>query len=252
MGALHEGHLSLVALARQRADRVIASIFVNPLQFGPAEDFSRYPRTLKADLELLSTLEVEAVFVPNAATMYPEGFQTHVYNNDMAKDLCGASRKGHFEGVLTVVLKLFNLVRPHLAIFGKKDYQQWRLIERMVKDLALPLEVLGAETLRDPDGLAMSSRNRYLSDTERPLATRLFQGLTAAADAYKAGRRLPRELLDAFHNVAGGVPGIELEYAELRRRETLKPFQDKVDGPAVMLVAARVGTTRLIDNVEIG
>jgi pantoate--beta-alanine ligase len=160
MGALHEGHMQLVRVARQHGSRVIVSIFVNPTQFGPNEDFAKYPRTLAADLELLAKEKVDAVFLPNAMSMYPDGFQTYVINKTMAKGLCGAVRPGHFEGVLTVVLKLFNLVRPHTAIFGKKDYQQWRLIERMVKDLHLPVMVLGQDTVRESDGLAMSSRNR--------------------------------------------------------------------------------------------
>lgn len=252
MGALHQGHLSLVQKARTLADHVIVSIFVNPLQFGPKEDFSRYPRTLKSDLDLLTPLGVEAVFLPNATTMYPEGFQTNVTNREMSQGLCGASRPGHFDGVLTVVLKLLNLVRPHVAVFGKKDYQQWRLIERMALDLNLRTEILGVDTLREADGLAMSSRNRYLSDTERPVAARLHQGLSAARDAFKAGKRDPKELVDAFLKVTGAVQGIDLEYAELRRQRDLTPFTEKVADPAVLLVAARVGTTRLIDNLELG
>lgn len=250
MGALHAGHLSLVKAARAEADRVIVSIFVNPLQFGPTEDFSRYPRSLKADLDLLTPAGVEAVYVPNAATIYPEGYQTVVHNKEMADGLCGAARVGHFDGVLTVVLKLFNLVRPDVAIFGKKDYQQWRLIERMALDLNLSVRVVGAEILRDPDGLAMSSRNRYLADTERPVATRLYQGLSAAREAHAAGKRTSTDLLEAFDKVVGGVAGVELEYVEVRRQHDLTSFTDKIDAPAVMLVAARVGTTRLIDNVE--
>lgn len=250
MGALHEGHLSLALAARTLADRVVVSVFVNPLQFGPSEDFSRYPRTLKADLDLLVPIGVDAVFVPNAAMMYPEGFQTTLHNSGMADDLDGRVRKGHFDGVLTVVLKLFNLVQPDVALFGKKDYQQWRLIERMVADLNLPVEVRGAETMREPDGLAMSSRNRYLSDTERPIAVRLSMGLKAARDLFKGGERSPAALIQAFDKVAGHTQGLALEYCEVRRQADLAPFDAKVDVPAVMLVAAKVGTTRLIDNME--
>jgi pantoate--beta-alanine ligase len=251
MGALHQGHLSLVKLARAHADRVMVSIFVNPLQFGPTEDFAKYPRTLKGDLELLESQEVEAVFLPNAAGMYPDGFQTYVRNKQMAETLDGLSRPGHFEGVLTVVLKLFMLVSPHVAIFGKKDYQQWRLIECMARDLCLPLEIIGGDTLREADGLAMSSRNRYLTDTERPLATKLYQGLTAAKSAFKAGSRDPQNLVSAFKRVVDGVQGLALEYAELRRQRDLTPFSGKVDAPCVLLCAARLGTTRLIDNLEL-
>lgn len=250
MGALHEGHLSLVKQARGIADRVIVSIFVNPTQFGPSEDFAKYPRTLRADLELLQTQNVEAVFLPNAQTIYPDGYQTYVHNKDMAQTLDGLSRKGHFEGVLTVVLKLFNLTRPHVAIFGKKDYQQWRLIERMAVDLNLPLQIMGGETLREADGLAMSSRNRYLSDVERKLATRLHQGLLAGKEAAKA-KNDAQAVIDAFKKVVGEVPGIDLEYVELRRQRDLKPVEGNIGQAAVLLTAARVGTTRLIDNLEL-
>jgi pantoate--beta-alanine ligase len=251
MGALHQGHLSLVQRARTLADRVLVSVFVNPLQFGPSEDFAKYPRTLKGDLELLESQGVEAVFLPNAAGMYPDGFQTYVHNKAMAATLDGLSRPGHFEGVLTVVLKLFMLTRPQFAIFGKKDYQQWRLVERMAQDLCLPLEIVGAETLREPDGLAMSSRNRYLGDTERPLAAKLHQGLAAAQAAFKAGSRDAGNLVAAFKRVADGVQGLALEYAELRRQRDLTPFAAKVDAPCVLLCAARLGATRLIDNLEL-
>ncbi len=250
MGALHEGHLALVKQARGLADCVLVSIFVNPTQFGPTEDFSKYPRTLKSDLELLATQNVEAVFLPNAQAMYPDGYQTYVHNNDVAQTLDGLSRQNHFEGVLTVVLKLFNLTRPHLALFGKKDYQQWRLIERMTVDLHLPLQVMGVETVREADGLAMSSRNRYLSDVERKLAARLHQGLSAGKEAANA-KRDATEALDAFRKVVGEVPGIDVEYVELRRQHDLKPVEGKIDQPAVMLTAARVGSTRLIDNLEL-
>lgn len=249
MGALHEGHLSLVKQARQVADRVLVSIFVNPTQFGPSEDFAKYPRTLKADLELLGLQNVEAVFLPNAQSMYPDGYETYVHNKGMAQTLDGLTRKNHFEGVCTVVLKLFNLTRPHLAIFGKKDYQQWRIIEKMVDDLNLPVQVMGGETLREADGLAMSSRNRYLSDVERKLAPRLHQGLIAGKEAAK--KKDAKAVLDAFRKVVAEVPGIDLEYVELRRQKDLKPVEGKIDQPAVLLTAARIGTTRLIDNLEL-
>lgn len=250
MGALHAGHISLVEQARSMADRVVASIFVNPTQFGPNEDFSKYPRTLQQDLELLEG-KADAVFLPTSAGMYPDGYQTYVINRTMSQGLCGASRVNHFEGVLTVVLKLFNIVRPDVAVFGKKDYQQWRLIETMAHDLNLRVRVIGGETVREPDGLALSSRNRYLSATERRTATRLSAGLFAARQLAAAGEKRPQALLDAFRLTALKDPGIELEYIELRRRKDLEPFAAKVDAPAVMLVAARVGTTRLIDNLEL-
>jgi pantoate--beta-alanine ligase len=252
MGALHAGHLSLVKLARERADRVLVSIFVNPTQFGPNVDFERYPRTLKADLELLAPLNVDGVFLPNAAAMYPSGFQTYVHNKGMSEGLCGASRPGHFEGVLTVVLKLFNMTRPHVAVFGKKDYQQWRLIERMARDLDLRLEVLGADTLREADGLAMSSRNRYLSPAERQTAAGLSKALRAAKAALDAGERNAEAILGKFRATLAESPGFALEYAELRQQADLIPVADAVTAPAVLITAGRVGATRLIDNMEMG
>ena len=252
MGALHAGHLSLVDQARTLADRVIVSVFVNPIQFGPNEDFAKYPRTLAADLELLGAKGVEAVFLPNATTMYPEGFQTYVHNTEMAQGLCGASRKNHFEGVLTVVLKLFHLVRPHVAVFGKKDYQQWRLIGRMVEDLNLPLTVVGGETLRETDGLAMSSRNRYLAPDERQAAICLYRGLAAAKERAQDAGAEASAVVQAFLDVVQLEPQVALEYVELRRQKDLSSLEGSLDAPAVLLAAAHVGGTRLIDNIEIG
>jgi len=252
MGALHAGHLSLVDQARTLADRVIVSVFVNPIQFGPNEDFAKYPRTLAADLELLGAKGVEAVFLPNATTMYPEGFQTYVHNTEMAQGLCGASRKNHFEGVLTVVLKLFHLVRPHVAVFGKKDYQQWRLIGRMVEDLNLPLTVVGGETLRETDGLAMSSRNRYLAPDERQAAICLYRGLAAAKERAQDAGAVASAVVQAFLDVVQLEPQVALEYVELRRQKDLSSLEGSLDAPAVLLAAAHVGGTRLIDNIEIG
>jgi pantoate--beta-alanine ligase len=252
MGALHAGHMQLVRVARQHGSRVIVSIFVNPTQFGPNEDFAKYPRTLGPDLELLAKENVDAVFLPNAMSMYPDGFQTYVINKSMAKGLCGSVRPGHFEGVLTVVLKLFNLVRPHTAIFGKKDYQQWRLIERMAQDLHLPVVVLGQDTVREPDGLAMSSRNRYLSEGDRQLAARISRGLRAAKQLVSAGEKDGRVVLQTCESELSAEPGITLEYLELRRQSDLSAIEQKIDAPAVLLVACRIGSTRLIDNMEMG
>ena len=251
IGALHQGHLSLVKQARNLADRVIVSIFVNPAQFAPGEDLSKYPRTLSADLELLARENVEAVFLPSDATMYPDGFQTYVHGKGMALQLEGSSRKHHFEGVLTVVLKLFNLVQPHVAIFGKKDYQQWRLIEQMVADLNLPIKIMGGETLRESDGLAMSSRNRYLSEGERQLAPFIYQGLLAAMAGFAAGERSPEVLIANCRNVIEQHQDFVVDYIELRQRRDLLPCGTSVaEEASVMLVAARLGTTRLIDNME--
>lgn len=250
MGALHQGHLDLVAKAAQMADRVVVSIFVNPTQFGPNEDFAKYPRTVREDIELLSALNVDAVFLPNAATMYPEGFQTYVTNRKMSQGLCGASRPGHFDGVLTVVMKLINIIGADVALFGKKDYQQWRLVETMFQDLNHPVRIVGVDTVREADGLAMSSRNRYLSDVDRSLAVRLNMGLKAAAAAYKIGERSKDALVAEFLKVVS-VDGISVEYAEIRRQADLCEYEGHVDDRPVLLVAAKIGTTRLIDNLEL-
>lgn len=249
MGALHSGHLSLVEQARKLADKVVVSIFVNPTQFGPNEDFARYPRTLQQDLALLEG-KVDAVFLPTTAGIYPDGYQTFVINKRMAKGLCGASRVNHFEGVLTVVLKLFNIVQPGFALFGKKDYQQWRLIEMMAKDLNLATQIIGCTTVREDDGLAMSSRNRYLSGAERKLALSLSRGLFAARDLAKGGEKKPQILIESVRQIVLAEPGIQLEYVELLRQNTLELFEQEIDAQAVLLVAARVGSTRLIDNIE--
>lgn len=251
MGALHDGHLSLMLQARKLADVVIASIFVNPKQFGPSEDFSKYPRTLQDDTTKLNRVGVDAVFLPNAADIYPEGFQTMVTNREMANALCGLSRPGHFDGVLTVVAKLFNLVQPHISLFGKKDYQQWRLIETMVRDLGMSVEVVGCDITREPDGLAMSSRNRYLTPEQREQASAIYRALTATKSLRTQGEKAIERLLAQFKNELAKTPALQLEYAEIREKFTLRgpPFQ--LDKPSVLLVAAKIGATRLIDNIEL-
>lgn len=251
MGALHDGHISLVKQARQTADAVIVSIFVNPTQFGPGEDFNRYPRTLTEDAKKLAEVGCDAVFLPNIATIYPEGFQTWVRNEPLENQLCGASRPGHFRGVLTVVLKLFNLVRPELALFGKKDYQQWRLIEKMAADLNVPLKVIGSETVREPDGLAMSSRNRYLKPEERAMAVAISRGLKAAVEKYKAGETNAATLTGIVAKEIASQPAIKVEYLTICDQISLAPVGESVKGPAVILLAAQLGTLRLIDNMEL-
>ena len=251
MGALHDGHISLVKQARQTADAVIVSIFVNPTQFGPGEDFNRYPRTLTEDAKKLAEAGCDAVFLPNIATIYPEGFQTWVRNEPLENQLCGASRPGHFRGVLTVVLKLFNLVRPELALFGKKDYQQWRLIEKMAADLNVPLKVIGSETVREPDGLAMSSRNRYLKPEERAMAVAISRGLKAAVEKYKAGETNAVSLTGIVAKEIASQPAIKVEYLTICDQMSLAPVGESVKGPAVILLAAQLGTLRLIDNMEL-
>jgi len=254
MGALHEGHFSLVQHAQTMCERIVVSIFVNPLQFGPNEDFARYPRTLAKDLESLSQLNVHAVFSPTTNEMYPNGFQTSVSNKEMSRHLCGAFRHGHFDGVLTVVNKLFNSVSPDVAVFGKKDYQQWRLIQQMVRDLNMPIDVVGVDTLREPDGLAMSSRNRYLAAEQRAQAMLIFQGLNSAKAAWSRGQRQRAELINAFVERVNLCPDMKIQYAEIVNAVDLKPIDDQCsdDISPVMIVAVLYGDVRLIDNLELG
>lgn len=251
MGALHEGHLSLVLQARSEGARVVVSIFVNPLQFGPSEDFARYPRTLKDDVEKLNTVGADVVFAPAAAEIYPTGFQTSVINKKMSVGLCGKFRPGHFEGVLTVVLKLLNIVAPDVAFFGKKDYQQWRLIERMSRDFELPIEIRGNDTIREKDGLAMSSRNRYMSAEERQESTLIYKGLSAAKSAWQGGERSLDKLIGIFTDFIGQCPRMKIQYAEIVDCFSLEQASSKVaDKNLVMIVAVLFGDVRLIDNLE--
>lgn len=252
MGALHAGHISLVEEARKRADIVIVSIFVNPMQFGPNEDFGSYPRMLVQDIARLEASHVDVLFAPNAADMYPEGFQTVVSNSEMSDILCGRFRPGHFSGVLTVVNKLFNLVQPNYAIFGKKDYQQFTLISKMVKDLCMDLEVIGHPTLRESDGLAMSSRNLRLSPQEREEAAQIHRAMQSVAAVHKKGEVDREKLEHQFQDELAKVPGFRFEYAEIREQGTLNAFGKTIDKPAVILVAAHLGSVRLIDNLEFG
>lgn len=252
MGALHDGHISLVEGAKKYADHVIVSIFVNPLQFGPQEDFGSYPRMLAADVGKLEQVGVDTLFAPIAADMYPKGFQTIVTNNEINNILDGRSRPGHFDGVLTVVSKLFNLVQPDYALFGKKDYQQLKLISNMVRDLCFPIEVIACPTLRDDDGLAMSSRNLRLSASERKIAPRIYQGLNRIAERFKSGETNPEKLAQMFREELAKIKEFRLDYVEIRTQDRLQSFEGKVDKPAVALVAAHLGSVRLIDNLEFG
>ncbi|MFC4011847.1 pantoate--beta-alanine ligase [Nonomuraea purpurea] len=247
MGALHEGHRSLIRQARVRADQVVVSVFVNPLQFSPNEDFSRYPRTFDADLDACRAEGVDVVFNPAVEDMYPPGRQVSVSAGEMGTIVEGAFRPGHFDGVLTVVLKLFNLVRPDLAVFGQKDAQQLALIRRMVADLDLPIEILGGPTVREPDGLALSSRNRYLSESDRRVALTLSRALRAGAAQFDPSqiRATAQDVLDA----AG--PELDLDYLALVDPATFREVGESHEGTAVLAVAARVGDTRLIDNVTL-
>jgi pantoate--beta-alanine ligase len=250
MGNLHDGHLALVRAALARADRVVATVFVNPLQFGPGEDLDAYPRTLPADAARLAGAGCHLLFAPSEATMYPQGRAGHtlVEVPGLSAQLCGASRPGHFRGVTTVVVKLFNLVQPDLAVFGKKDYQQLLLIRRMAEDLSMPLDILGLPTVREPDGLAMSSRNGYLSADERARAPALYGTLQALAAAVAAGTAPAEAKQDAIRALAAA--GLEPEYVSVRRRADLAP-PGPGDRALVVLAAARLGRARLIDNLEL-
>jgi pantoate--beta-alanine ligase len=250
MGALHEGHRSLIRLAREHADHVAVSIFVNPLQFGPNEDFSRYPRTFDVDLEVCAEEGVGVVFAPSAEEMYLPNRQVGVSSGEMGTVVEGAFRPGHFDGVLTVVLKLLNLVQPDVAVFGQKDAQQLAMIRRMVADLDVPVSIVGAPTVREPDGLALSSRNRYLSARERATALSLSQALAAGA----AEATPPRVLAAAKAVLKGATrldPPLRLDYVELVDPMTFRPVDDGHGGEALLVVAAKVGNTRLIDNTPI-
>jgi pantoate--beta-alanine ligase len=249
MGALHEGHAALLRAARDRADHLIVTIFVNPLQFGPNEDFDRYPRTFDADLAICREYGVDLVFAPERAEMYPHGEPAvRVTPGPLGELLEGASRPGFFHGVLTVVLKLLHLTRPQLAFFGEKDYQQVTLVRRMVRDLDLPVEVVGVPTVREPDGLALSSRNRYLSAEERQAALSLSGALRAGAAAAERGLGVEAALAAAQAAFASGTQEAKLDYLVLTDPD-LGPAP--AHGPGRLLVAAWVGTTRLIDNAPV-
>lgn len=253
MGNLHEGHLSLARVARARAGCVVASVFVNPLQFGPGEDFARYPRSFARDCELLEAEGVDAVFAPPVAEMYPAeaGQQTLVVVPAFSHMLEGESRPGHFEGVATVVIKLFNIVTPDVAVFGEKDFQQLALIRRLVRDLCLPIDIVGAPIVRDPDGLAMSSRNQYLSPAERRVAPALHRALEAACRRIAAGDRAWEAIEAEACKVLEGS-GFVPDYVAVRRTVDLLPPQAAdAARELVVLAAARLGRTRLIDNQRV-
>jgi pantoate--beta-alanine ligase len=251
MGALHEGHLALVRHARARADVVILTIFVNPTQFGPNEDLSRYPRDEVGDLAKARPAGIDLAFCPPAEAMYPPGAQTFVEVRELQRPLCGASRPGHFAGVATIVSKLFHITQPHLAVFGQKDYQQLAIIRRMVRDLDFAIEIDGVPIVREPDGLALSSRNAYLSKEQRVAALSLSRGLAAAEAAVKAGERSAAAIVAAARAPIEAAPLARIDYVELRDADDLTAV-DQLARRAVLAVAAFVGTTRLIDNRVLG
>lgn len=251
MGNLHEGHHSLIRLARERADRVVASVFVNPTQFGPNEDFGRYPRTPEADADGLRAAGCDLLWRPSVETMYPYGAQrtVRIAVPEVTETLEGAHRPGHFDGVATVVARLFNQVRPEVAVFGRKDYQQLAVIRYLVRDLAFPIELVAAPTRRDADGLALSSRNQYLSEDERARAPQIHRTLQWIREAVQAGQG--REAVEAEAARRLTDAGFEVDYAVLRRPDlSLPEAGDAGDGERVALIAARLGRTRLIDNLE--
>lgn len=246
MGALHEGHASLIRRARRETDRIVVSIFVNPLQFGPKEDFRRYPRTLDEDRVLCRREGVHAIYLPDAAAMYPKEFKTSVEVRGLSELLCGKFRPGHFKGVATVVLKLLEAVRPDKAYFGEKDFQQLAILRRMAEDLNLPARVVGCPTAREKDGLAMSSRNRHLSPAERSQASLLHASLAGAAGRARA----PEELVARARRGILRIPKVKIDYVALVDGQTLEPAKS-LRGSLRLLAAIRMGKTRLIDNVPI-
>lgn len=253
MGALHEGHLSLVRQSQADCDLTVVSIFVNPLQFGPKEDFTTYPRDLDADVRVLSSLERGPILVlaPSENEMYPSELLTFVGQTTLGDHLCGPFRPGHFRGVLTVVLKLFEIVQPDRAYFGKKDYQQWRVVGRMVSDLNVPVDVIGMPTVREADGLAMSSRNRYLSPEERRKALCLYRALLAGRARIRDGEKKAGRIAEAMRQTVAEIEGVAVDYLSVVDPWSLQPVEN-VEGTVLLAGAVRVGRTRLIDNLEVG
>ncbi len=249
MGALHEGHLNLVDIAKNIADVVVVSIFVNPIQFGPNEDFDKYPRNLSKDVELLTKRGVDYVFTPDLNEFYSEDFQTFVEVKEITNYLCGASRPGHFRGVTTVVAKLFSILKPDFAIFGQKDGQQAVVIKKMVKDLLFPLKIVVAPIVREYDGLAMSSRNTYLSKEERELAKALYKSLVLASKKVLQGEKSSNKVLEEMKNFLN-EKNIKIDYVEIVDKKTLKPVEE-LKGEIMIAGAIFVGNTRLIDNISL-
>ena len=251
MGFLHEGHLSLIRRAKEECDHVVVSIFVNPTQFGPREDLSNYPRDPDRDLNLIEPLGADLVWMPTAEMMYPDGYQTWVEVEAMTRPLEGAMRPGHFRGVTTVVAKLFNGVQPHKAYFGQKDAQQAAVIRQMTRDLNFPIEIVVCPIVREPDGLAMSSRNVYLDPEQRKAATVLYRSLSAAKEAYESGERGAEKLRQIMKDVIASEPLAQMQYVSCADYDTLEELE-KVTGKTLLSMAVFVGKTRLIDNFVLG
>jgi len=251
MGYLHEGHASLMREGRRVGGLLVTSIFVNPTQFGAGEDFTTYPRDMERDMKIAAAAGVDLIFAPAAAAIYPDGYQTFVEVEKLTLPLCGANRPGHFRGVTTVVCKLFNIVQPDLALFGKKDYQQLAVIRKMVADLNIPVDIIGMPIVREADGLAMSSRNSYLSPTERSTALCLSRSIEAVRALYQRGEKDPSILRERVMEEIGAVAAAVHEYVELRDGDTLEEIR-KADGRTLLALAVRIGKTRLIDNCILG
>lgn len=251
MGYFHEGHLSLMREARKTADHVVVSIYVNPTQFGPKEDFSKYPRDFERDVQMARSVGVDVIFFPSNPEMYPNAYQTYVDVEKVTQNLCGMSRPGHFRGVTTICCKLFNIVKPHSAIFGKKDYQQLAAIKRMVADLNMDLEIIGLPTFREPDGLAMSSRNVYLSPEERASALTLVGALKLAQKLYAKGERNATEIIRQAEQLIKSANFTDIDYIKICDTATLEDANE-IQGEVVMALAVKVGKTRLIDNSVLG
>lgn len=247
MGYFHEGHLNLMRIGRKVGDCLVVSIYVNPTQFAPTEDFEAYPRDLERDRKLAEEVGVDVIFFPNNNEMYPEGYQTYVDVQEVTKNLCGVSRPNFFRGVATVCTKLFHIVKPHATIFGKKDFQQYVIIKSMVRDLNMDIEVIGMDTTREPDGLAMSSRNVYLSPQERKSALSLNRSLALAEELYTKGERSSDRILEKVRGMIADNPFTNVDYAKICDAATIRDV-DKIEGECVLALAVWVGKTRLIDN----
>jgi pantoate--beta-alanine ligase len=251
MGYFHEGHLTLMKEAKKMADFVAVSIYVNPAQFGPQEDFSKYPRDLKRDLKMAESVDVDVIFYPPNDEIYPADYQTYVDVEKVTRNLCGISRPGHFRGVTTICLKLFNIVKPHIAIFGKKDFQQYISIKRMVDDLNLDLQIIGLSTVREADGLAMSSRNKYLQNNERSSALTLSASLKLAQKLYSGGERKASVIINEVKKLIKKADSTEIDYVKICETNTLSDVNE-IKSQSVIALAVKIGKTRLIDNHVFG
>ncbi len=250
MGFLHKGHLALVKEGFKHGDRVVVSIFVNPTQFGPNEDFESYPRNMEQDINVLEKEGVDIIFTPSAGDLYTEGFQTSVQLENLPNHLCGITRPGHFQGVATVVTKLFNIVKPDYALFGQKDFQQLAVIRRMVKDLNLDVEIIGVPTVRETDGLAMSSRNTYLNPSQRKSALSIYDSLKNAQIMLAKGVSDAKKIIDASSDIINSMPDTDIDYLIICNPETLEEIK-VINRPALFAMAVKIGKTRLIDNMII-